>query len=159
MDGQRGPAYRDVVAEWLTVEVFDADFPATQWRRAHQDALVEAALTNGVISWEWHDTRWGVVLELLFPTDEHVDRYRQLPVVLAALDAVPDRVGGLVVYRGRGGGAGAPVPRRPRPVPLVAAAALPDSQPEVFLRLSGPDDGRADVPGADGHGETRPVGV
>jgi hypothetical protein len=158
VDEVAGPAYRDAVAEWLTVEVFDADFPATRWRRAHEDALIEAAVTNGASTWQWLDTRWGVVLELLFGTEEQLDRFRALPGVLAALDAVPDRVRGLVVYRGRGGGAGAAVPRRPRPAPVAAAAALPDPVPDQFLRL-GLDDGsdllREDRPNE----ETRPVGV
>lgn len=159
MDGGGGPAYRDGVAEWLTVEVFDADFPATRWRRAHEDALIEAAVTNGASAWEWHDTRWGVVLELLFGTDEELERFRGLPVVLAALDAVPDRVRGLLVYRGRGGGAGAPVPRRPRPAPVAAAASLPAPEPDEFVRL-GPGDVAPDR-FEDGRRseETRPVGV
>jgi hypothetical protein len=41
------------VAEWLSIEVFDGAFPATLWRNAHGEALVEAALTNGAINWEW----------------------------------------------------------------------------------------------------------
>ncbi len=159
MDGTGGRAYRGGVAEWLTVEVFDADFPAARWRRAHEDALIEAAVTNGASSWQWHDTRWGVVLELLFGTEDELDRYRGLPAVLAALDAVPDRVSGLLVYRGRGGGAGASVPRRPRPAPVAAAAALPDPEPEQFLRLPADPGG----PGLrDPHRsgeETQPVGV
>jgi hypothetical protein len=131
------------MAEWLTVEVFDADVPATWWRSSHEDALIEAAVTNGASAWEWHDTRWGVVLELLFGTEEQLERFRGLPVVLAALDAVPDRLRGVLVYRGRGGGAGAAVPRRPRPSPVAAAASLPEPEPEQFLRLGchdvGPD--------------------
>jgi hypothetical protein len=159
MDERGGPAYRDLVAEWLTVEVFDADFPATRWRRAHEDALIEAAVTNGASNWEWHETRWGVVLELLFGTDEQLDRFRGLPVVLAALDAVPDRVRGLAVYRGRGGGAGAAVPRRPRPAPLTAAASLPDPEPEEYVRL-GPERGRTELLGDEGSREVAPpVGV
>jgi hypothetical protein len=153
MDGARARAYRSLVAEWLTIEVFDADRPATQWRRAHEDALLEAAVTHGAVSWEWHETRWGLVLELLFTADEDADRYRDLPGVLAALDAVPDRLRGLLVYRGRGGGAGAAVPRRPRPVPLAAAAALPDPQPDEHVRLADPP-----APGRQ-HEAPRPVGV
>jgi hypothetical protein len=160
VDGSRAPAYRSLVAEWLTIEVLDADVPATQWRRGHGDALLEAAVTHGAITWEWHDTRWGLVLELLFTADEDVDRYRDLPGVQAALDAVPDRARGLLVYRGRGGGAGAAVPRRPRPVPLAAAAALPDPEPDEHVRLAGPGDPRADpfAPGRQ-HEAPRPVGV
>jgi hypothetical protein len=90
------------VPEWLTIEVFDGEVPASGWRRAHEEDLIEAAVTNGASFWDWHSTRWGVVLELLFPSDDRLERYRLLPVVRAALDAVPDPAHGLVVYRGRG---------------------------------------------------------
>lgn len=135
MDLLGGPAYRSRVAEWLTIEVVDGEFPASRWRRSYEDALIEAALTHGVDSWEWHVTRWGVVLELAFSSDEHLERFRALPGIRAALDAVPDRTHGLIVYRGRGGGAGAHVPRRPRPRPMADAAALPEPPPEQFCRL------------------------
>jgi hypothetical protein len=124
------------VPEWLTIEVFDGQTSASGWRRAHEDALIEAAVTNGATFWEWHVTRWGVVLELVFDSDERLERYRSLPVVRAALDAVPDRVSGLLVYRGRGGGVGARVPRRPRPLPVAGAAELPEPPPDEVLRLS-----------------------
>jgi hypothetical protein len=133
MDGTGGRAYRDAMPEWLAIEVSDADVPASSWRRAYEDALTEAALTNGVDSWEWHHTRWGVVLELGFDTDEHLERFRRLPVVRAALDAVPDPVSGLLVYRGRGGGAGASVPRHPRPRPVAGAASLPVPAPDEYV--------------------------
>jgi hypothetical protein len=133
MDDAGGRAYGDAMPEWLAIEVFDADVPASSWRRAYGDALIEAALTHGADTWEWHQTRWGVVLELGFHTDEHLERYRTLPVVRAALDAVPDPVSGLLVYRGRGGGAGASVPRHPRPRPVAGAAFLPVPAPDEFL--------------------------
>jgi hypothetical protein len=136
VDVRYRPTYREVVAEWLTIEVFDGTFPASQWRRAHEDALIEAALTNGVTSWQWHDTGWGVTVELLFESDDRLERFRWLPTVSAALDAVPDRVGGLLVYRGPGGGAGAGRPRRPRPAPIAGAAALPEPEPGFALELS-----------------------
>ncbi len=122
------------MAEWLTVEVLDGEVPASGWRRAYEHGLVEAAITHGAQYWEWHDTRWGVVLELLFDSDERLERFRSLPVVRAALDAVPDRVSGLLVYRGRGGGSGALVPRRPRPLPVAGAASLPEPEPAERLR-------------------------
>jgi hypothetical protein len=123
------------VAEWLTIEVFDAEgFPASSWQDAHGNDLVEAAVTNYALYWEWTTTRWGVVLELAFPDDERIERYRSLPAVQAALDAVPDRVHGLMVYRGRGGGAGAMVPRRPRPRPVAGSAEWP--APEEFRFLA-----------------------
>ena len=137
LDGGVGPAYRLAMPEWLTFEVFDGEVPASGWRRAHEDDLVEAAVTNGASFWDWHTTRWGVVLELAFADDDRLERFRDLPAVRAALDAVPDRVHGLLVYRGRGGGAGDLVPRRPRPAPVAGAAPLPTAQPDEFLRLRG----------------------
>lgn len=124
------------MAEWLTIEVFDADdLPASAWQRGHGNDLVEAALTHYAVYWEWHETRWGVVLELVFGDDEPLERFRALPGVQAALDAVPDRLHGLVVYRGRGGGAGAMVPRRPGPLPVAAGAEWPPPEPEQHVRL------------------------
>jgi hypothetical protein len=119
------------VSHWLTIEVFDGTFPASQWRYAHGESLPEAAVTNGVLDWEWHQHQWGVVLELRFNDDECRAQFRSLPAVMAALDAVPDPVAGLLVYPGRGGGAGAGVPRPPRPTPLAGAAAVrePTSEP------------------------------
>jgi hypothetical protein len=124
-----------LVAEWLTIEVLDGPVPASGWRRAYEHGLIEAAITNGAQYWEWHDTRWGVVLELLFEDDERLELFRELPVVRAALDAVPDPMAGVLVYRGRGGGAGAAVPRRPRPQPVAGAAALPPPEPDLFFQL------------------------
>src|SRR3954451_1312240 len=92
--------------EWLTIEVLDGVVPASEWRRAYEDVLVEAAITVGAAYWEWHFTHWGVVLELVFEDDERLERYRALPVVRAALDAVPDSAHGLIVYRGPGWGSG-----------------------------------------------------
>jgi hypothetical protein len=137
VDAGGNPSYGDHVPEWLTIEVFDGEVPASGWRRAHENDLVESAITNGAAFWEWHTTRWGVVLELMFDTDERLERYRTLPVVRAALDAVPDRVSGLLVYRGRGGGSGALVPRRPRPAPVAGAAEWPPSEPDEYVRLRG----------------------
>ena len=135
------------MAEWLTIEVLDAGsegraFPASLWQHAHGNDLVEAAVTNGALYWEWHETRWGVVLELVFPDDEVLDRYRTLAAVLAALDAVPDRVSGLLVYRGRGGGAGVSVPRKPRPKPVAGSAEWPAPEEFRFLAV---EHGRYDV--------------
>ena len=126
--------------EWLTFEVFDGEVPASGWRAAYENALIEAAVTHGASFWDWHTTRWGVVLELVFDDDERLERYRSLPVVRAALDAVPDRAAGLLVYRGRGGGSGALVPRRPRLRPVAGAAALPEPPADRYVRL-GSDQG------------------
>ena len=121
--------------EWLTIEVLDGEVPASEWRRSYENVLVESAITHGVTFWDWHDTRWGVVLELVFADDEALERYRGLPAVVASLDAVPDRVSGLMVYRGRGGGAGALVPRRPRPKPVAGSAEWPAPEEFRFLAI------------------------
>jgi hypothetical protein len=124
------------VPEWLTIEVLDAEtFAASRWQDAHGNDLVEAAVTHGALYWEWHESRGGVVLELVFADDEALERYRYLPAVLAALDAVPDRMSGLLVYRGRGGGSGARVPRRPRPNPVAGSAQWPAPDEFRFLAL------------------------
>ena len=52
--------------EWLTIEVFDAEYSASTWRRAHESDLTEAAMTHGASEVNWHATHWGVVLELAF---------------------------------------------------------------------------------------------
>jgi hypothetical protein len=121
---------------WLSIEVLDGERPASEWRRAHGDDLTEAAVTNGARQWGWHEHSWGVVIELEFASDEQRDRFRNLPAVSAALDAVPDRANGLLVYPGRGGGSGARVPRRPRPKPRSDAGARPDPVEEETLRLA-----------------------
>lgn len=109
---------------WLTIEVADGALSASSWRDAHGDSLSESAVTNGVRGWSWHDTEWGVVLEIEFRSEADRDRFRGLPAVRAALDAVPDPVNGLYVYPGRGGAAGAGRPRRPRPSPAADAMEL-----------------------------------
>ena len=76
------------------------------------------------------------MFEVLFDTEEQWEAFRGLPVVRAALDAVPDPVNGLLIYRGRGGGAGAREPRRPKPAPSSAAVALPASADEPYLDLT-----------------------
>ncbi|HET6706021.1 hypothetical protein [Amycolatopsis sp.] len=74
---------------WLTIEVFDGEHSASSWRLSRGDALTEAALTHGAEQWVWHEHRWGVVLEIEFSTEDQRDAFRALPVVTAALDAVP----------------------------------------------------------------------
>jgi hypothetical protein len=66
--------------------------------------------------------------------EEARDRFRTLPAVTAALDAVPDPVNGVLVYPGRGGGSGASRPRRPGPAP-AAGAAEADEPRDQFLDL------------------------
>lgn len=87
-------------AYWLTIEVQHGKIPADNWRRAHGESLIEAAVTNGAEDWEWHRPGWGVILELTFREEQARDAFHGLPAVIAALDAVPDLIFGLLVYRG-----------------------------------------------------------
>ena len=109
----------------MSIEVFDAGFSADVWEEAHGDQLVQAAILHGVIDWEWHRLRWGVVLELSFVDEQAWERFRADPAVVTALESVPDRISGLLVYRGFGGSSGRPQPRRPRPLCGAGAVALP----------------------------------
>ena len=93
-----------IVAEWWSIEVLHGEVSAFRRQEQHDSALIEAALTNGVRDGTWHADRWGVVFEALFDTEDRWEAFRGLPVVRAALDAVPDPVNGLLIYRGRGGG-------------------------------------------------------
>jgi hypothetical protein len=77
-----------------------------------------------------------VVFEVLFDTGGQWEAFCGLPVVRAALDAVPDPVSGLLIYRGRGGGAGAREPRRPKPAPGSGAVSLPGPADGPYLDLA-----------------------
>jgi hypothetical protein len=151
------------MAEWWSIEVFSGDrLTASGWRYAYQDELTESAITHGAHYYEWHDTQYGVLFEVLFPSDAEWEGFRALPAVRAALDAVPDPANGLLVYRGRGGAAGGPKPRKPRPAPGSAAleAEVPRRRLRVPRRLkynasqvgellpeAGGEPGRVDEPG------------
>jgi hypothetical protein len=125
------------MSEWWSIEVFDAAAqPARRWKDAYQDALTEAAVTHGATYWEWHEHRHGVVLEVLFDSDDQWEAFRALPAVRAALDNAPDPVNGLIIYRGRGGGAGARKPRKPGPAPIASAVELPEPVEETVVRLT-----------------------
>lgn len=112
-----------------TIEVLHGEFSAQLWQDAHGDALVESAQTRGALDWTWSSHSFGVVLELAFADEADWLRFRALPAVRAALDAVPDREAGLLVYHGRGGASGARVPRRPLAPLSSGAAALPLPDP------------------------------
>jgi hypothetical protein len=124
------------MAQWWSIEVLHGEVSAFRWQEQHDSALTEAALTNGVRDGAWHADRWGVVFEVLFDTEEQWEAFCRLPVVRAALDAVPDPVNGLLIYRGRGGGAGAREPRRPKPAPSSGAVSLSGSAAEQYLDLT-----------------------
>jgi hypothetical protein len=114
------------VAEWFSIEVFDGSSSARAWRDAYGDAVVAAGHTEGMSDWTWHEFGWGVVLEVELPDEFAWERLLTVVAVRAALDAVPDPVGGLLVHRGRGGSAGVSWPRRPRPLAGAGAVALPE---------------------------------
>jgi hypothetical protein len=137
------------MAEWWSIEVLNGEFSAVQWRDERASTMIEAALTNGAIDASWHTDRWGVAFEVRFSSEEQWEAFRSLPVVRAALDAVPDPVNGLLIYRGRGGGAGSRKPRRPRPSPAAGAVALPEPEAGPFLDLA---DASAPDPMLAGHG-------
>ncbi|GAA0501606.1 hypothetical protein Ade02nite_93780 [Paractinoplanes deccanensis] len=126
---------------WWSIEVLDGPGgSARAWRDGLGTALTEAAITHGAYQWEWHTHTWGVLFEVAFLTDERWTAYRSLPLVTAALDAVPDPVHGLYVYPGRGGSSGPHVPRRPRPIAGAGAAPLPVEDDEL-VRLARPVSG------------------
>ncbi len=125
------------MAEWWSIEVLHGEFSAFLWQEQHDSTLIEAALTNGAVDGSWHADSWGVVFEVSFETEEQWQAFRDLPAVRAALDAVPDPVNGLLVYRGRGGGSDARKPRQPRPAPAASAVSLPEPQAEPHLDLTG----------------------
>jgi hypothetical protein len=125
------------MAEWWSIEVFSGDkLPASGWRYAYEDELTEAAITNGALYYEWHDTEYGVIFEVLFPGDREWESFRGLPAVSAALDGVPDPVNGLLIYRGRGGAAGGTKPRKPKPAPGAAALELEEPKEERRIKLA-----------------------
>ncbi len=124
------------MAEYWSIEVFDGEIPASQWKQAYSTALIEAAISNGAAEWSWIETRWGVVFQACFVDDARWEAFRVLPAVRAALDAVPDPVNGLLVYRGRGGASGASSPRRPRPVPSAGAVSLPEPAQDVLVNVT-----------------------
>jgi hypothetical protein len=125
-----------IMAEWWSIEVFSGDkLPASGWRYAYEDELTEAAITHGALYYEWFDTQYGVVFEVLFTSDTEWEAFRALPAVRAALDGVPDPVNGLLIYRGRGGAAGSASPRKPKPAPGAAALELEEPKEERVSKI------------------------
>jgi hypothetical protein len=122
----------------MSIEVLDGGFPAWVWAEAHGDGLIEAALQCRVIEWRWHRFTWGTVLELEFADETDWELFRASTAVQAALDAVPDRFTGLLIYRGRGGASAPREPRRPRPFAGAGAVALEFPGEWVFEPLPEP---------------------
>ena len=110
---------------WMSIEVFDGTYSARSWQEAWGDRLVENAIVSDASDWNWHRTSWGVIFEVAFADEEAWSRYRESLGVQLALDAVPDPVSGLIVYKGRGGNSGTRKPRKPRPLIGSGAASLP----------------------------------
>lgn len=147
------------MAEWWSIEVFHGErLPASRWKDAYEDVLTEAAVTHGALYWEWHEYQYGVIFEVCFGGDEQWEAFRNLPTVRGALDAVPDPVSGLIVYRGRGGAAGARKPRKPKPAPSAAALELkePREKRRIRLRSNAPGD-PSELLGTPAPGEVAPV--
>jgi len=125
------------MAEWWSIEVLHgAAGSAFGWESAHDSELIEAAITNGARDGSWHAGTWGVAFEVCFDDADRWEAFKNLPIVRAALDAVPDPVNGLLIYRGWGGSSAAGKPRRPRPAPSAAAVALPEPVDELRLNLT-----------------------
>jgi hypothetical protein len=145
----------DVMAEWWSVEVFHGEIQAaSRWKESYGSALTESAISTGAVDWAWIEHRYGVVFEVCFPDDARWEAFRALPAVQSALDAVPDPVNGLLVYRGRGGGSGSRKPRRPRPTAGAGAAELPDPVRERVFDLV-----TAAPPGGPGERQSVPPGL
>jgi len=125
------------MAEWWSIEVFDSRLQAAlSWKDSYRDRLTEAAITSGAFEWAWTEHRHGVVFEVCFADEARWEAFRALPGVRAALDAVPDPVNGLLVYRGRGGGAGARRPRRPKPSAGAGALELPEPVADQIIDMT-----------------------
>ncbi len=116
---------------WITLEVIDGATSAASWACPWHDRRIEAAATGGAAFWDEHEHRWGVVLEFVFADERQRDTFRQAPVVLAALDAAPDPVNGVLVYPHRGGGSGTRQPRRAEPLTGSGSAGVPEPDPDA----------------------------
>ncbi len=146
------------VAVWYSLEVFDGVSSALGWAETWTDTLIGTALGCGATDWSWHQHPWGVVLEICLEDETAWESFRDNPAIKAALDAVPDPLTGLLVYRGRGGSSGDVTPRRPRPLVGSGSAALPlpwdpaVDWPADLSALAGPSVRRSSVPALAGAG-------
>jgi hypothetical protein len=128
---------------WWSLEVLDAStdktsrLSAARWRDTHSAALIEAAISHGAKDWYWHQMSWGIVLEIAFEQWDAWSVYRNLPAVLAALDAAPDPINGVYSYPGRGGSSGARMPRRPIQPRGAGSAPLPPLPDLAFEDFTG----------------------
>jgi hypothetical protein len=134
----------------IAIEILDAAFPASSWQRAWGDALTTSAMEWSGLDWQWREFTWGLLFMVAFPTEAEYEEWRRLPAVIAALDAVPDPVSGLIFHRGWGGTSGSGEPRRGKPLTGAGGAEVPEPVEEI------PDDAVADaVRHAVGAGDVR----
>jgi len=64
--------------------------------------------------------------EVLFKAEQQWQAFRDLPTVRVALDAVPDPVSGLLIYRGRGAEQMPASHAGPSPRPAPSAVSCPN---------------------------------
>ena len=76
--------------------VFHGEFAASRWQDSYSSALIESAVSNGATEWAWIQHHYGVVFEICLADEAQWERFRNLPAVRAALDAVPNPVNGLL---------------------------------------------------------------
>lgn len=125
------------MAEWWSIEVFDSRLEAAlRWKDSYRAQIVEAAITNGAVDWNWIEHKTGVVFEVCFADEARWETFRGSSAVQAALDAVPDPVYGLLVYKGRGGGSGARQPKKPKPSVGTGALELPEPDDQRIWDLT-----------------------
>lgn len=124
----------------MSVEVFDGSFSASQWAESHADQLVEAALIEGALDWNFVRHAQGIVFEVKFEDEEAWQRFQASLSMRWALDAAPDPHTGVIIYRGRGGNPTIFEPRRPKPKQGSGANALPipvSLEQELFTEAFG----------------------
>ena len=107
----------------MSIEVLDGAFPASQWKDAHGDNLIETAIWEGALDWRWHPQSWGITFEVEFRDEECWERFRASVIVRTALETAPDPRTGIIIYQGRGS-SGPREPRRPRPLIGSGSAAV-----------------------------------
>jgi hypothetical protein len=90
----------------LSIEVIDAEFSASSWKHVYGDMLTTTAMEHGADDWQWIERPWGIVFEVAFKKERDAEFWLALPSIIAAFDAVPDPVAGLVWHRGWGGTSG-----------------------------------------------------
>jgi hypothetical protein len=136
------------MAEWWSIEVFDSRIQAAlRWQDSYRSQIVEAAITSGAENWTWVTHETGIVFEVSFADEARWESFRALPAVQAALDAAPDPLYGVLVYRGRGGAAGSRQPKRPKPSAGAGALELPEPAEQRVLDLTRSEPGQSEVVG------------